>query len=143
MTVARSRNNTHKFTNHHQHNQRWYWDRETKGNNITVTHLRVNNWVQFSVMLLSWAMKTAAAISYRAVPSMLTLIPIGSMRRVTLLSTMTTCSKHWKVSDTALLRDTMHSVLVPKYLYNIGSELEFQSVLRFAYKPILFIYFII
>jgi len=50
----------------------------------------------FSVMLLAWAINTAATASYKAVPSMFTVAPSGSTKRLIRASTLL-CSSRQRI----------------------------------------------
>lgn len=47
---------------------------------------------------LTCAIKMAATASYKAVPSMLMVAPMGMTKRVTLMSILFFSSRHWKVT---------------------------------------------
>lgn len=55
-------------------------------------------WPIVSAMPLTWAIKMAATASYKAVPSMLMVAPMGMTNRVTRVSILFFSSRHWKVT---------------------------------------------
>lgn len=77
------------------------WSKLTKKNSPTRlvrsinTHRMVTMTPAFSSMLLSWAMKTAATHWNMAAPSMLTVAPMGRMKRLMRLSTPLFSSTHF------------------------------------------------
>lgn len=82
----------------------------------SVAYLMVTIFPMSMSALFTWAMKSAATASYRAVPSMLMVAPTGMTKLLTRGSTLLLCSRHFKVTGIVAELHTNTNITMSYYL---------------------------